>query len=61
MKTTVKIAFEIVEKQIEKMFSNELKDDELLDERLIKIESFIESCGWDLDEYELYRHFGELN
>lgn len=56
----MKVQFEIVEAQISKMFSDELQGDETLDERLIKIETFIESCGWNLDEYELHRHFGDL-
>lgn len=56
----MKVQFEIVEAQISQMYSDELKGNETLDERLIKIESFIESCGWSIDEYELYRHFGDL-
>ena len=56
----MKVQFEIVEARISQMFSDELQGDETLDERLIKIETFITSCGWDLDEYELHRHFGDL-
>jgi hypothetical protein len=57
----MKIPFEVVETQIETMFANALKEDEQLTDRLIAIEEFIESCGWDIDEYETYREFGVLN
>lgn len=59
MKT--KIQFEIVESQVELLFSGGLKDNETVDDRLLKIEEFIISCGWDMDEYELRREFGILN
>lgn len=55
-----KVPFEIVEDKVSQMYSKELGD-ESLDDRILAIEDFIKSCGWEIDEYETFRNFGDLN
>jgi len=43
------------------MYAEGLGENETLDSFLTKVESFIESCGWDLDDFEKRVMFGELN
>ena len=57
----LKIQFEVVNTQVEALFCSGLQDDETVDERLCKIEEFISCCGWDPEEFELYRKYGALN
>jgi len=56
-----KIQFEIVNSQVEDFFDSPLREDETVDQRLIVIEEFIGSCGWSVDEFELFREYGILN
>lgn len=56
-----KVPYELVEVQVEKMYADGLGKNETLDSFLTKVESFIESCGWDLDDFEKRAMFGELN
>jgi hypothetical protein len=56
-----KVPFDVVNTQVEKLFSGGLSDTETVDDRLLAIEEFIEACGWDQDEFEQYREFGLLN
>jgi hypothetical protein len=57
----VKVPFEIVNTQVEALFAGGLKEDETVDERLLAIDEFVEACGWQADEFELYRKYGVLN
>jgi hypothetical protein len=56
-----KIRFEVVNSQVEMLFSSGLAEDETVDDRLLKIEEFISACGWNQDEFELHKEFGTLN
>ncbi len=56
-----KIPYSVVELQVEKFYSEGLQKNETLDEFLLKIESFIESCGWDVDEYDARHQFEEVD
>jgi hypothetical protein len=56
-----KIPYSIVELQVEKFYAEGLQKNETLDEFLTKVESFIEFCGWDVDEYDARFQFGELD
>lgn len=61
LKSTMKVPFDIVNYQIDKMYAEGLGEGETLNEFLLKVESFIESCGWDVDEFDIRTMFGELN
>jgi hypothetical protein len=56
-----KIPFDIVNTQVEYFFAGGLKNNETVDDRLLAIEEFIEACGWNLEEFENYRAYGDLN
>jgi hypothetical protein len=50
--TTNKIPYEILAVQVEKLFEKELPDnDDEIDAHCRYIDSFITSCGWDVNEY----------
>ena len=56
-----KIPYLVVELQVEKFYTEGLQKGETLHEFLLKIEAFIESCGWSVDEYDVRHQFGEIN
>lgn len=56
-----KVKFDIVDFQVNEMYSKELQDNESVDDRILAIEDFIKSCGWTVEEFEIYRDYGELN
>lgn len=56
-----KIPYEVLSLEIDKLYPPhyQLKDGETIDEHLLFIDSFIESCGWTAEEYlEEYVHRG---
>jgi len=57
----VKKDFSYVDLQVENLYSIELKEGESVHDRIISIENFIKSCGWTVEEFEIYREFGDLN
>jgi hypothetical protein len=56
-----KISFNIVNYQVNKLFDTPLEENETVEERVEQIEKYIEACGWDIDEFEKYNYYGELN
>jgi len=56
-----KIPFPVVEVQVEKFYVEGIQEGETLHEFLLKVEDFIESCGWDVDEYDARFQFGEVD
>jgi hypothetical protein len=56
-----KIPFDVVELAVQAMFEKGREEDELLVDFLNRVDDFIESCGWEIDEYESYRKNGSLN
>ncbi len=46
-----RIAYEAVALQVDKLYDFSITDEKKIDERCILIQTFIESCGWDLDDY----------
>lgn len=57
----IKVPFEQLNHQVELLFTSGLAENETVDDRLLKIEDFIEVCGWDVDEFEAHRQYGDLN
>jgi len=47
----MKIKFEIVDAQVEKMYDFTITDVQDIDRRCLEIQDFIEKCGWNLDDY----------
>lgn len=56
-----KLLFDILDSKVEELFSSELREGQTVDDRIIEIEKLIESSGWTVDEFELYRLYGALN
>lgn len=46
-----KIAYELVSLQVDKLYDFSIKDANKIDEQCLLIEQFIESCGWNMDDY----------
>ena len=57
----MRVPFAVVDAQVEKMFSDELKKGESVDDRILEIEDFIRVCGWTVEEFESYRQYGLLD
>lgn len=54
-----KIAYEVVAVEVDKMYPPHyvLKADETVDDHLVFVETFIKSCGWDVEEFmEEFNH-----
>jgi hypothetical protein len=46
------ITFEQVSLEVEKLYSQDLKEDpKAIEEQCLLIENFIEACGWSLDSF----------
>jgi hypothetical protein len=56
-----KIPFEIVDLEVGKMYAKGLDKNETLNDFLIRVEAFIESCGWNVDEFDAMYQIRILN
>lgn len=59
MTTTLKVQYEILALEVDKLYPPYyvLKPGETIEQHLMDIEGFIESCGWTTEEYlEEYIH-----
>ena len=57
----MKIAYEILALEVDKLYSEKISSNDVkaIDDHLAYIETFIESCGWEVDEYmREYTHRG---
>lgn len=61
MVSRISIPYEVVEFQVEKFYAEGIQRGETLHEFLLKVEGFIEACGWDIDAYYARFQFGELD
>jgi hypothetical protein len=57
----MKVPFEIVNTEVEKMFAAGRQGSETLSDFLLRVEEFIESCGWDVDEFETKNKIKDTN
>jgi len=46
-----KIPFEIVYLEVGRMYAEGLYENETFNDLLIRVGAFIESCGWNVDEF----------
>jgi hypothetical protein len=58
---TKKVAFNILNYEVDKLFDKPLSDGETVEGRIEQIEDYIQSCGWRLEEFEMRQYYGELN
>lgn len=46
-----RVPYETVALEVEKLYDFSITDDKGIDERCLFIRQFIESCGWDIEDY----------
>lgn len=61
LKINKKVAFNILNYEVDKLFDKPLSDGETVEGRIEQIEDYIQSCGWRLEEFEMRQYYGELN
>jgi hypothetical protein len=61
LKINKKVAFDILNYEVDKLFDKSLSEGESVEGRIEQIEAYIQACGWSLEEFEARQYYGELN